>query len=121
MVTAIHAIMHSSAVKKNGNRKMLASHAGLSEEVFSNALSTALTTERLVAIEGRYLLTPSGQMIVLSEYSRFYGQIRSDQMFVNAYTQFEKINMDLKNLITRWQTIELADKVISNDHTDIDY
>jgi hypothetical protein len=121
MVTPIHAIMHSTAVKKNADRNILASHVGLSEEVFSKTLSDALVTERLVEIEGRYLLTPSGQMIVLSEYSRFYGHLRSDQAFVDAYEQFERINADLKQLITRWQTIEVADKLISNDHSDTDY
>jgi hypothetical protein len=113
--------MHSTAVKKNADRNILASHVGLSEEVFSKTLSDALVTERLVEIEGRYLLTPSGQMIVLSEYSRFYGHLRSDQAFVDAYEQFERINADLKQLITRWQTIEVADKLISNDHSDTDY
>lgn len=121
MVTPIHAIMHSTAVKKNADRNMLASHVGLSEEVFSKVLADAVVTERLVEIEGRYLLTPSGQMIVHSEYSRFYAHIRTDQSFVDAYKKFEYINTDLKLLITQWQTVELADKLISNDHSDVDY
>jgi pyruvate,orthophosphate dikinase len=60
-------------------------------------------------------------MIVHSEYSRFYAHIRIDQSFVDAYKKFEYINTDLKLLITQWQTVELADKLISNDHSDADY
>ena len=49
MVTPIHAIMHSTAVKKNADRNMLASHVGLSEEVFSKVLADAygITLNRL--------------------------------------------------------------------------
>jgi hypothetical protein len=35
--------------------------------------------------------------------------------------RFERINVDLKQLITDWQTLELGGKRVPNDHSDADY
>ena len=43
------------------------------------------------------------------------------QGFVAAYERFGIINRDLKQLITRWQTLELGGKTVANDHSDSAY
>ena len=60
-------------------------------------------------------------MILLGEYSRFYGDLRADSRFTGAYERFEIINTDLKQLITEWQTVEIAGKRVPNDHANAEY
>ena len=41
--------------------------------------------------------------------------------FVAGYEEFERINVDLKDLISRWQTVQVAGDTVPNDHNDMEY
>ena len=121
MTTDLHLVMHGVAIKKHGDAAAIAGIAGLPEAQVAQVLAAAIAGGRIADVDGKYLLTPAGQMIVAAEYSRFCAALRADQEFVDAYARFEVINRDLKLLITDWQTLEIGGKRVANDHTDQDY
>lgn len=121
MSTELHQVMHGVAIKKHGDAKAVAEVAGLPLATVQAVLAAAVASGRVSGADGRYLLTPAGHMIVAGEYSRFCAGLRADAGFVAACERFEVVNKDLKQLITDWQTRELAGKRIANDHADADY
>lgn len=121
MATSMHLLMHATAIKKHGTVADIAAISGLDQARAEQDLATAETMGRVMSVDGKYVLTPAGQMIVLAEYSRFCEPLRNDAAFVQAYEQFEVINRDLKALITRWQTREIGGQQVANDHSDKAY
>jgi hypothetical protein len=121
MATTLHLLMHAAAIKKHGAAADIAALAGLSLATAQAGLTAACASGRLVEVDGKYMLSPAGQMIVGAEYSRFCTVLRGDSEFVQAYERFEVVNRDLKQLVTKWQTVEIGGKMVANDHTDAEY
>ena len=122
MIPDLHLVMHGVAIKKHGTAADIASVAGLPEARATAALKQGVDGSRIIETDGRYVLSPAGQMIVASEYSRFHADLRNNAAFMAAATErFERINVDLKQLITDWQTVEIGGKRVPNDHSDKAY
>ena len=122
MIPELHLVMHGVAIKKHGTAADIASVAGLSEGRTEAVLKAGVDGGRLVETGGRYVLSPAGQMILSTEYSRFYDALRANAVFMAAATErFERINLELKQLITDWQTVEIGGKRVPNDHADAAY
>lgn len=121
MISELHRVMHGIAIKKHAAPAAIAALAGVSVETADATLAAAEAGGRVVAADGKYLLSPAGQMILLGEYSRFYDELRRDTGFVDAYERFEIINNDLKSLITDWQTMDIGGQKVPNDHSNADY
>ncbi|MEQ8660701.1 MAG: hypothetical protein RLW62_07785 [Gammaproteobacteria bacterium] len=121
MTTDLHLVMHGAAIKKHGSAADIAAVAGLDPQRVAGILAGAVASGRLLDVDGRYMLSPAGQMIVGAEYSRFCAALRDDTAFVDAYERFEVINRDLKQVITRWQSMDLGGQAVANDHSDSDY
>jgi hypothetical protein len=119
--TSLHLLMHAAAIKKHGDLASLAAIAGLSNLVAEAVAAQAVANGRLANIDGKYLLTPAGQMIVQSEYSLYCAPLRADSRFKQAYERFELINRDLKRLVTDWQTMEVGGKRVPNLHENREY
>lgn len=116
-----HLTLHGLAIKKHAAADSIAGAVGLACERVAELLEDAAGSGRAVKAEGRYLLSPVGRMILDGQYSRLYAGIRADPDVVAAYERFERINKDLKQLVTDWQTIELAGGRVRNDHADKAY
>ena len=121
MTTAIHTLMHCAAIKKIGTAQEISSLTQLSKKEFDTAMQWSIDTGRLLEVEGKSLLSPAGQMIVRNEYSRFCEVLREDKGFLASYEQFESVNKQLKNIVTRWQTMEVGGQRVKNLHDDADY
>ena len=117
----LHHVMHAVAIRKHGSAGDIAAIAGLDAARAAEVLAAAVAGGRVVETGGRYLLSPAGQLILASEYSRFCAGLRANRAFVAAYERFERVNAELKQLITDWQTVELGGKRVPNDHGDADY
>lgn len=118
---SLHWLMHGTAIRKHGKIEDIAAVAGLDPQAAATLMAGAVESGRAVDVDGSYMLSPAGNMILSSEYSRFCGVLRNDDAFVAAWQRFEQINDQLKGLITRWQTIEIGGKRVPNDHTDSEY
>ena len=112
-----HLVLHGLAIKKHADAAAVAKLVGLSSERVRAALADAVKRGRAAEAQGRYLLAPMARMALDGEYSKFYDGLRRSADFVAAYEGFEKINVDLKQLITDWQTLEIAGQRVPNDHS----
>lgn len=121
MATPLHLVMHAVAIKKHGSADDIAAISGLEPDTVADVLAGAVASGRVTELDGKYMLSPAGQLIVAAEYSRFWSDLRANAQFVDAYERFETINRDLKQLITRWQTVEVGGKRVPNDHSDAEY
>ena len=113
--------MHGIAVKKYATVDDICSVTGLESDTVKELVTQAVAKGRASEANGKYLLTPTGQITLKSAYSKAYGSLRRDEEFVAAYEDFERINNDLKQAITEWQTIEIGGQTVTNDHSDADY
>ena len=70
---------------------------------------------------GNYVIMPAGRARLTTRYGEIYKSVRQSDEFTAAYRRFERVNNDLKRLITDWQTITVAGQQAPNDHRDADY
>jgi hypothetical protein len=112
----LHLVLHGLALKKHAAAPAVAGIVGLDAARATALLAQAASTGRAVEVQGAYTLTPAGRMILDGQYARYYGEVREEPAFVAAYERFERINAELKQLITEWQTIEVGGQKVRNDH-----
>lgn len=117
----LQLVMHGIAVKKYATVDDICSVSGLKSDTVTELVAQAVSKGRASEANGKYLLTPTGQITLKAAYSKAYGALRRDENFVEAYEDFERINNDLKQAITEWQTIEIGGQTVINDHSDADY
>jgi hypothetical protein len=118
---SLHLVLHALAVKKHADAPVLAQFTGLSQAEVTHLLTGAAASGRVVAAQGKYVLTPLARLALDGQYAREYADLRSNATFVQAYDTFEQINIQLKALITDWQTIEVGGARVANDHSDASY
>jgi hypothetical protein len=117
----MHLVMHGIAVKKYGTAEDVSSVIGLPRNTVEEQAKEAVSTGRVNEVNGKYMLTPIGQITLKSAYAKAYAEHRNDPGFMAAYEEFEKVNTDLKQVITDWQTIKLGGQAVANDHSDSGY
>ena len=118
----MHLALHGLAIKKHGSPAEVAAIVGLDEGTAASLLDQAAANGRAAkAGEAKFMLTAPAQMALRMEYGRLYADLRANEAMNAAYDRFEKVNADLKQLITDWQTIEVADSRVPNDHADKAY
>lgn len=113
--------MHALAIKKFGTAEAVAAVIGETEGDVAPAIEAAVGAGEAISGKGAYMLTPKGQAALKEAYPTVYAPQRGDAGFTAAYDRFEAVNRDLKQLITDWQTMEVAGEQVPNDHSDADY
>jgi len=121
MTNAMRLVLHGVAVKKHADAAAIATLVGLAPATVADLLARAVAGGRASEVNGRYLLTPAGRLIVEANYSREYAAARADVDFLAAHQRFEAINSELKQLVTDWQTRAIGGRQVANDHGDADY
>ncbi len=114
----LHLVLHGLAIKKHTAAAELAALTRLPLPRVEALLGTAQAGGRVTQAGGKYLLTPLARIALESDYSREYAPQREDESFIAAYDAFERINGQLKALITDWQTLEVGGQRVANDHHD---
>jgi len=118
---SLHLVLHALAVKKHADAPVLAEFTGLSQADVARLLGEAAASGRVVAAQGKYVLAPLARLALDGQYAREYANVRANATFLQAYENFEQINVQLKTLITDWQTIEVGGARVANDHSDASY
>ncbi len=116
-----HLILHGLAIKKYASAEDIAGIIGANPADVTTFLEDQVARGRIVANNDKYSLKPTTQVALAGDYSRHYSDIRENADFVQAYGDFETINVSLKQLITSWQIIELHGAAVVNDHGDESY
>lgn len=116
-----YLVLHGVAIKKHGTPEQVAALVNLQCEDVADLLKQASENGRVTEANGKYMLSPTAQMALKGEYSKVYGELRETENFMQAYSAFERINLEVKALITRWQTMEVGGEQIANDHSNTEY
>ncbi|MDQ1499008.1 MAG: hypothetical protein QOI86_2348 [Actinomycetota bacterium] len=85
------------------------------------ALARLVESGDVKEARGNYVLMPAGRERLAGRYGDIYKSVRQSDTFTAGYARFERVNNDLKRLITDWQTITVAGQQTPNDHSDPDY
>ncbi|MGA2124942.1 MAG: hypothetical protein ABSG76_02205, partial [Xanthobacteraceae bacterium] len=117
----VHLVTHGVAISQDGSAQAVACLLGLDVGRVGRVLADLVGRGRASEVQGRFMLTPASRMALESDYSRHYEDLRADADFAAAYEEFERINLELKDVICRWQTVRVAGDVVPNDHGDVDY
>jgi hypothetical protein len=118
---SLHLVLHGLAVKKLADAPALAEFLGLPTDAVLRLLTEGVASGRIVASQGKYLLAPLARLALDGQYAREYGALRANAPFIAAYEAFERINAQLKALITDWQMLEVGGARVANDHSDKEY
>lgn len=111
-------VLHGAALKRHAPPSAIAGLIGLPEDRVTALLGEAVATGRAIEAKGGYALTPLARLALEGRYSGHFGDVRSDPDFVTPYQTFERINVQLKQAITDWQTISIGGAKVANDHSD---
>jgi hypothetical protein len=114
-------LLHGLAIKKHATPGEIAPLVGMPDAEVVTLLQQAVKSGRAIETQGKYTLSPLAQLALAGDYSRRFAELRGNQVFAAAYESFERINVELKTLITRWQTVETAGARVANDHSNRDY
>jgi hypothetical protein len=117
----LHLALHGLAIKKHARPADVASVVGLTAARVAELLQQATASGRSVEAQGAYLLSPAGRMILDGQYAKRYAAVRADRTFMQANERFERINSELKKLITDWQLLDVGGQKVRNDHSNADY
>jgi hypothetical protein len=120
-MSKMHTLLHGLAIKKHATPREIAPLIGISESEVAELLERATKSRRAIEKHGKFMLSPLAQVALHYDYSRHCAQLRDTVLFVAAYEDFERINIELKSLITRWQTMETGGTRLPNDHSNRDY
>jgi uncharacterized protein (DUF885 family) len=112
-----HLILHGLAIKKYAQPEAIASLLDLPVEKVRKVLQDGVAKATVSEVGGKFTVTPTARVSLQSSHSRFFSSIRGNEAFHTAYLNFERINADLKALITDWQTIKVGGKIVPNDHS----
>jgi hypothetical protein len=117
-MNARELVYHGLAIKRHASASSVAEFVSLPEDEVAAVLGNAVATGRAVEAKGAFALTPLAGVALQGRYGLLYGPLREDAQFRTAYEAFERINKDLKQIITDWQTLSVGGQVIANDHRD---
>lgn len=120
-MSKMHDLLHGLAIKKHATAREIAPLIHIPEGEVVRLLDQATKNGRAIATDGKYVLAPLAQVALHYDYSRHYAELRNSPAFLAAYEEFERINIELKTLITRWQTLDAGGARLPNDHSDRDY
>lgn len=116
-----HLVLHAVAIKKHATPTAVTELTGLPPDRVVTLLNDAVSRGRLREVQGKFVLTPTAMMALAGEYSRIYAEQRCNAEFKAAFDAFERVNIDLKALITDWQTLDVGGQRVPNDHSDAEH
>jgi hypothetical protein len=112
---------HGLAIKRHADAAAVSALTGQSIDTVTQELAAAVATGRAIEARGGYTLTPLARVALQANYALHFAAPRTDDAFIQAYHGFERINPDLKQIITDWQTMEVRGERRTNDHSDAAY
>jgi hypothetical protein len=94
---------------------------GVSGPDIEGALGRLVESGDVKEAKSKYVIMPAGRQRLDEIYPELFAKVRGSEGFTSAYERFERVNSELKALITQWQTISVEGRSMPNDHSDADY
>ena len=113
--------MHGLAIKKFGTPAAVADLLAADETIVAALLAEAVAAGEAAGAKGAFMLSGKGQAALAEAYPLAFESLRENGVLSDGYARFEVINNDVKQLITEWQTIEVAGETVPNDHGNVNY
>ena len=113
--------LHGLVVKKAAEAEEVARIMGLPADDVTKALEAAVASGDAMGAKGKYMVTPQGRQRLDAAYPEEFADLRGNDDFVAAWQRYERINRELKQLMTEWQTKTVGGEQVPNDHDDPDY
>jgi hypothetical protein len=113
--------LHGLAIKRHADADAVASLTGLSRDTVTAEFAAAAATGRVVEARNAYTLTPLARVALQASYDLHFADLRANAAFEKAYQGFERINPEVKQVITDWQTMDVHGERRANDHSDQKY
>lgn len=120
-MASMRAVLHCVGVKRHSSAADVAAFSGMVTADALRLLQTAQESGRVIEVDGKFVLTPLARVALEANYALEYSDVRANSKFQDGFDEFEKINVELKGLITNWQTIEIGGHRLANDHEDKNY
>jgi len=113
--------LHCLTMKQLAGPSNVEAIVGVPAAEAKTALARLVESGDVKEARGNYVLMPAGRERLAASYGDVYKATRESDTFTAGYGRFERVNRDLKRLITDWQTITVAGQQVPNDHSDADY
>ena len=113
--------VHGLAVKSAAGPEAVAALLGREPGEVQEALDAAMADGHAIGAKGRFMVTPGGRAWLNESYPAAFAAHRDDPAFTAAADKFERINRDLLELLTDWQSMPAGSERVPNAHTDADY
>ena len=113
--------LHGLAIKRHASAAAVAALTGLTLDQTEAEFARAAASGRAIETQGAYTLTPLARVALQAGYDRHFAELRAAPAFAAACKNFERINPELKQIVTDWQTLRVGGEMRANDHSDPDY
>jgi hypothetical protein len=113
--------LHCLTMKQLAGPANVEAIVGVPATEAKDALARLVASGDVKEARGNYVLMPAGRERLAARYGEIYKAVRRSDAFTAAYSRFERVNNDLKRLVTDWQTMTVAGQQTPNDHSDPDY
>ncbi len=114
-------ILHGLSIKKLGTADVITNILGDGTAEVAATLDAAVAAGHAIAVKDAFMLTPEGEQALIDAYPSLFAGLRTDDGFAAAYDRFEVMNREVKQLVTDWQTMEVAGERVPNDHSNKAY
>lgn len=112
---------HGLAIKRHSTPAVISDLIDRPEPEVAAVLARAVATGRVAGVKDAYALAPLARVALEARYGLAFGDLREDPAFMAAYERFEVFNVNLKQVITDWQTVDVRGERVANDHADKAY
>ncbi|PZN93316.1 MAG: hypothetical protein DCF31_13055 [Alphaproteobacteria bacterium] len=113
-----HLALHGLAILRAATPAAVARRMALAPAEVEAMIDLAAAHGRVVRTGDRLMLAPLARLALAADYSRTCAALRADPAFNDAAARFEVVNLDLKALMTDWQTRVVGGLTLPNDHSD---
>lgn len=114
-------VTHALAIKRFATADAVAELLGQSPAEVTTALNELASGGKAISAKGAFMLSPAAGKELEASYAERFADLRRNDGVSSTYERFEIVNKELKQLVTDWQTMEVAGEKVPNDHSNADY
>lgn len=105
--------LNSLYLRKMGGVETIAVCSGLDQQAVCPILARALSDDLVIDLGAEYVLSDNGRKVILAYYDEIYDMLRKASKVRDWYEQFEVLNSEFLNLISKWQASGMERRILS--------
>jgi hypothetical protein len=108
-------------LKKMTTVPALAETGGIGLRDAEAAIEELAASGHVASVGGHLIPTPAGEARVRAYADQRYGWLRADPAVERWRARFETLNRRFLETLTAWETVQVGDTSVPNDHRDLEY